>query len=406
MRKAKTHIVYVCGAGGKTTYIRKRARAEAEKGLAVLVTTTTRMLLEKDTVTDPESAAKALLPGHVVTAGQPDPGNSRKIIGFPPSVLQELIKRADIVLIEADGARHMQMKAPYPHEPVIGSDADEIVVVYGARAEGERIRDVCYNPEGVLAALQSGSPSFSPYGKSLSADSVLTGEDILSVLDKVYVQPLKRKYPDASVTVLRGTERSLHLILLAAGYSRRFAGGNKLLYPVKGKPMYRHIGERLLKIAEQYATARCGAEHADLTVVTQYEEIRQGFSGSCAEVVINPDPLRGISSSLQCALSHLSDSGRIGADDFLVVFSADQPDLGEKTICCFLKALCASGKRLGCVTDGTEMRNPCAFGAEYLEELSCLTGDTGGKKVLKRHAEDVFLFRAEHAEELEDIDCL
>ena len=39
------------------------------------------------------------------------------------------------------------------------------------------------------------------------------------------------------------------LIMLAAGNSRRF-GRNKLLYEIEGKPMYRHILEKLLIVAE------------------------------------------------------------------------------------------------------------------------------------------------------------
>ena len=35
------------------------------------------------------------------------------------------------------------------------------------------------------------------------------------------------------------------LIMLAAGNSRRF-GRNKLLYEIEGKPMYRHILEKLM----------------------------------------------------------------------------------------------------------------------------------------------------------------
>ena len=53
-----------------------------------------------------------------------------------------------------------------------------------------------------------------------------------------------------------------------------------------------------------------------------------------------------------------------------------------------------------------EARNPCAFLAAYAEELMSLRGDTGGRQILKKHADQVFVFNADSPEELEDIDML
>ena len=46
------------------------------------------------------------------------------------------------------------------------------------------------------------------------------------------------------------------LIMLAAGNSRRF-GSNKLLYEIEGKPMYRHILEKLMIVAEWLEETEC-----------------------------------------------------------------------------------------------------------------------------------------------------
>ena len=40
-------------------------------------------------------------------------------------------------------------------------------------------------------------------------------------------------------------------VMLAAGNSRRF-GSNKLFYELDGKPMYRHLLERLIEIKDRY----------------------------------------------------------------------------------------------------------------------------------------------------------
>ena len=56
------------------------------------------------------------------------------------------------------------------------------------------------------------------------------------------------------------------LILLAAGFSRRF-GENKLLYPVEGVPMYLRAAKLLLRLKRQRQDIRgseesCGAEES------------------------------------------------------------------------------------------------------------------------------------------------
>ena len=43
----------------------------------------------------------------------------------------------------------------------------------------------------------------------------------------------------------------IHIIYMAAGNSRRF-GSNKLFYELDGKPMYRHLLDRLAEIKNRY----------------------------------------------------------------------------------------------------------------------------------------------------------
>ena len=69
-------------------------------------------------------------------------------------------------------------------------------------------------------------------------------------------------------------------IMLAAGNSRRF-GSNKLLYEIDGKPMYQHILEKLMTVANTLES---------ITVVTQYEEIELEARTLGTTVYINPHP--------------------------------------------------------------------------------------------------------------------
>ena len=55
----------------------------------------------------------------------------------------------------------------------------------------------------------------------------------------------------------------IHIIYMAAGNSRRFGNANKLLQNWKGKPLYLHTFEKLLRIREKEP------EKISVTVVTQ-----------------------------------------------------------------------------------------------------------------------------------------
>ena len=208
-----------------------------------------------------------------------------------------------------------------------------------------------------------------------------------------------------------------HFIYLAAGYSRRF-GANKLLTPYDGIPMYRILFDRLVSILESDELVK------DVTVVTQYSEIedevnrRSQKTSKSVRCVINPDPSRGISSSIKCGiadlLSHsetlaLHEKNKCGlridpASHAIIFFVADTPQLAEKTVTEFIHAFADSGKRLGCIGHEGEMGNPGGFGAEFIPELMELEGDRGGKRILLAHRDEVLIFSDTKPEELEDID--
>lgn len=64
----------------------------------------------------------------------------------------------------------------------------------------------------------------------------------------------------------------------------------------------------------------------------------------------------------------------------------------------------ASGKGLGALAYHGEIGNPVVFAEKYRKELMGLTGDKGGKRVVKRHMDDLYLMEVEDAEELRDLD--
>lgn len=181
-----------------------------------------------------------------------------------------------------------------------------------------------------------------------------------------------------------------HILYLASGSSRRF-GKNKLLYPVKGKPMYLWSLEMLENLVKK-------REDCCLLVVSRYEEIRQEASRRGIGAVDSPESEGGISFSIRAGLSALKD---VEEEDFLLFVVADQPYLTEGSMLRLLD--CAKeGMEGASLCWGDRPGNPTLFSAKLMPELAALEGDTGGRSVLRRH-ECVFV-QAVSEKELEDID--
>ena len=88
------------------------------------------------------------------------------------------------------------------------------------------------------------------------------------------------------------------ILYLAAGNSRRF-GENKLLYPLDGKAVYRHLLDRLAQIAGRH-------ENWELLVVTQYERILEELAplvkAGRLQTVFSPDSEKGISYTIRAGI--------------------------------------------------------------------------------------------------------
>ncbi len=182
----------------------------------------------------------------------------------------------------------------------------------------------------------------------------------------------------------------IRIILLAAGSARRF-GEDKLMWPIDGKPMIMHTLEKLINIQEN--TGHC------VTVVTREGAVSKLIAGLPVETVINPEPERGISSSISCAIESFDSD--VDAAVFCV---ADQPWLSPEAVCGLIDRYIESGKACGCLACEGETGNPCIFSRKLFSELNLLEGDKGGKKVLLKHIDDCCLYEIEDPIQLTDID--
>lgn len=184
----------------------------------------------------------------------------------------------------------------------------------------------------------------------------------------------------------------IHIIYLAAGSSRRF-GSNKLLWEYEGRPLYRHGLDRLIEMS---------ADRGDctLTVVSRYDEIL-GYASAYPAIRTLYSPLSrlGVSFSIHAALHDII----FDDDDYFMFMVADQPHISRKTLDAIDDAA-YSGCLTASASYGDRRGNPVLFSAVLAGELFALSGDTGGRQVLRAHPEDHIDISADSPEELEDID--
>lgn len=152
----KYPVISVIGAGGKTSTIRELAREYVAGGGQVIVMTTTHMMAEDLPwfLTEP---AEDRMDGLLQKYGQVwigNPSDNGKIQSLPAKFLPCIWKRNVPVLIEADGARRLPLKAPAEYEPVILPETTHVLSVYGLDALGKRLDEVCFRPEVAAALLK------------------------------------------------------------------------------------------------------------------------------------------------------------------------------------------------------------------------------------------------------------
>ena len=148
LRIGARDVVALCGAGGKTTLLYRLAAEARAAGLRVLATTTTHMGTLPAAVTGPVFVEEDGDPGPALGEALRRHGQATllgrriradKIEGVPPERVDVLSGQADLVLVEADGARGRSLKVPASHEPVVPASTTLLLVVAALDALGQRL---------------------------------------------------------------------------------------------------------------------------------------------------------------------------------------------------------------------------------------------------------------------------
>ncbi len=189
----------------------------------------------------------------------------------------------------------------------------------------------------------------------------------------------------------------LSMIYMASGFGKRF-GSNKLLASLEGRPLYAY-GLAALAEGAVILEKRSGIV-CEVITVSQYPQILENArhlipEGKTAE---NPCSEEGITASIRLGVA----ASREDTDAFLF-FVADQPYTEGEMIASFVEGYFKSGKKIGCTAFRGRRGSPTVFGACYRSELLSISGDRGGRQVMKAHPEELWIMETEE-KQLWDVD--
>ena len=406
MRLHEPCRVAVVGAGGKTSTIWRLAESFAQK---VVITTTTHLGLDQI-----DKAKQKYFITSIVDLERIDWGNLPKIVsitgpaidghrlgGLSPEYINFLYERSIehhfSILIEADGARMLPLKAPAEHEPVIPELVDAVIVTAGMSALGKPLsEDTVFRPEvfGMLGNLKLGDtitdealqtvlchPKGGLKGIPENAKRIL----VLNQVEDVKMMPeimrianyCKDVYDQVHITsigyqhvepVIFARVESMAAIILAAGGSSRMEG--------KPKPLVEFLGETLIERAVKTAA---DAGFNPVIVVTGYQSelVIPKLAGMNIEVVENSEWNTGQSSSIRAGLKQLGD--RSGAAIFMLV---DQPFVSLELLEKLKDQYITSMVPIIAPMVEDQRSNPVLFDRITFDELLLLEGDTGGRKIM------------------------
>lgn len=219
INEIKGKIISVIGGGGKSTLLQKLGAELVKKKLKVILTTTTKMqwapnvglvLTKGNQNFDPELKVMLEEQGIVLVAS--DYYKSReKLIGVHYQFLNKLKRRADVVIVEADGSRQRSLKTHKEDEPVISSKTKAAIIICGADVVGEPLTEKIVHRAKLFAQKWN-----LPMGTTLTPEII--AKELLSPHSYLRNIPIK-----ASISILinKADQNSIGAKLLAEHLTRK-----------------------------------------------------------------------------------------------------------------------------------------------------------------------------------------
>lgn len=403
---SKSRLAFV-GAGGKTTALFSLARQMS--GLIICLNTA-HLAVEQAKLADHhvvvteeediQSVFASVTSGVLLFSG---PANERgRLVGLPLETVEKIKTHADIhdlpVLIEADGARQLALKAPALHEPPIPPWVNHVVYMVGLSVLGKPLNSInVFRPE-IFSEL-----SGAWIDSTLHVDHLLRYlQNPLGGLKNIPTEARKTLFTNqldecilsqselfvnlttlapAFDSVLAGSLQNLTAqvewryepiagIILAAGGAKRM-GKIKQLLPWHGQPLVRHVAETAIQ-----------AGLAPVVVVTgsSAPEVESSLTGLPVTIVHNPEWETGQASSVRAGVNVLPKNS--GGVIFLL---SDMPQIPVGLIQNELNLHQKEFSAIICPRVKGQRGNPVLFDRQTFPDLTLLTGDFGGRKLFDRY---------------------
>ncbi|HVA57892.1 MAG TPA: nucleotidyltransferase family protein [Gemmatimonadaceae bacterium] len=157
-------------------------------------------------------------------------------------------------------------------------------------------------------------------------------------------------------------------LVLAAGAARRF-GSPKLVQPVRGEPLVRASVERVLA---------AGPERTIVVVGHGATAVRRALAGLDVQIVTNPRPDDGLSSSLRAGLAAVPSNAVA-----VLIALGDQPITHDEVIPALIARFGGTDVAIVAPKYSGDQGLPVVFSRAVFPELEALTGDRGARSVVE-----------------------
>lgn len=408
----KGDMVALIGAGGKTSLMVGIGYELAELGWRVLATSTVPMPLEQvglvpvalplDTPHDQISAALTES-RFVFLHGEVSRGRALGVNPGIATLIPDMLD-SDVLLIEADTANGLPLKAPRAGEPVIPSGVSLVIPVASLAVVGQPLDAAhVYNPEAMVraCAFPEGMPIKPSWvaqvirDEHLGMHGVPSGVRTVAFFNQSPMTPFNRRRARAAAKIalrhstlqavalgevrghepVREVQRTVGAVVLAAGASRRM-GEPKLLLPwLNNRTIIEHIVEQLIKLKVDPVTVVTGHYAAEIRQNLARWEVNFAQSRTFKTAELDTSLRAG----LQALPANVSAA---------LVVMGDQPDIPPKVFQQLLMAYAEQQRDLVVPQFDGKPGFPVLVARRYWSELLALKGEGGFERWLASHLED------------------